>query len=105
MIRRPPRSTLFPYTTLFRSELGEMVVGGHAVVAAAGRADDELDDLLIALGQAAPSEHCIGGEHRLERSGAVGGDGREGGRHAADRLLDLGTDLAPRAVVGFGSWA
>src|SRR3712207_7195127 len=23
MIRQPPRSTLFPYTTLFRSELGE----------------------------------------------------------------------------------
>src|SRR3712207_7380920 len=23
MIRRPPRSTLFPYTTLFRSTLGE----------------------------------------------------------------------------------
>src|SRR5258707_11765301 len=23
MIRRPPRSTLFPYTTLFRSSLGE----------------------------------------------------------------------------------
>src|SRR3712207_8983216 len=23
MIRRPPRSTLFPYTTLFRSHLGE----------------------------------------------------------------------------------
>src|SRR3989449_7668918 len=23
MIRRPPRSTLFPYTTLFRSEAGE----------------------------------------------------------------------------------
>src|SRR3712207_7317425 len=23
MIRRPPRSTLFPYTTLFRSDLGE----------------------------------------------------------------------------------
>src|SRR2546430_7550898 len=25
MIRRPPRSTLFPYTTLFRSLLGESV--------------------------------------------------------------------------------
>src|SRR5256885_9686914 len=25
MIRRPPRSTLFPYTTLFRSELAEDV--------------------------------------------------------------------------------
>src|SRR3712207_8998260 len=24
MIRRPPRSTLFPYTTLFRSKLGEL---------------------------------------------------------------------------------
>src|SRR3712207_6967879 len=26
MIRRPPRSTLFPYTTLFRSGVGEDVV-------------------------------------------------------------------------------
>src|SRR2546430_8059343 len=25
MIRRPPRSTLFPYTTLFRSEGGDLV--------------------------------------------------------------------------------
>src|SRR3712207_8807544 len=31
MIRRPPRSTLFPYTTLFRSELrAELLLdGGH----------------------------------------------------------------------------
>src|SRR2546425_9011324 len=34
MIRRPPRSTLFPYTTLFRSVLaaenhGQVVDGGH----------------------------------------------------------------------------
>src|SRR3712207_8889066 len=26
MIRRPPRSTLFPYTTLFRSRLAEVLV-------------------------------------------------------------------------------
>src|SRR5260370_17544546 len=26
MIRRPPRSTLFPYTTLFRSKRGEVVI-------------------------------------------------------------------------------
>src|SRR5258707_9543905 len=26
MIRRPPRSTLFPYTTLFRSQLGEYIL-------------------------------------------------------------------------------
>src|SRR3712207_7890009 len=28
MIRRPPRSTLFPYTTLFRSQLADLI--GHA---------------------------------------------------------------------------
>src|SRR3712207_8607272 len=28
MIRRPPRSTLFPYTTLFRSSLGIETKGG-----------------------------------------------------------------------------
>src|SRR2546426_11995264 len=30
MIRRPPRSTLFPYTTLFRS-LGEVKVGSESI--------------------------------------------------------------------------
>src|SRR2546429_8727426 len=29
MIRRPPRSTLFPYTTLFRSALEQTHVGMH----------------------------------------------------------------------------
>src|SRR3712207_8666204 len=29
MIRRPPRSTLFPYTTLFRSERAEVRRGVH----------------------------------------------------------------------------
>src|SRR2546427_1446995 len=40
MIRRPPRSTLFPYTTLFRSVAGRGIAGrspgGHE---AAGNAD------------------------------------------------------------------
>src|SRR2546422_1517956 len=29
MIRRPPRSTLFPYTTLFRSVVGDVSVTGQ----------------------------------------------------------------------------
>src|SRR3712207_7658439 len=33
MIRRPPRSTLFPYTTLFRSGDGTCVASGHRMVA------------------------------------------------------------------------
>src|SRR5258708_16101763 len=36
MIRRPPRSTLFPYTTLFRSSCG---VGGYGVGDCRNRAD------------------------------------------------------------------
>src|SRR3712207_8704381 len=44
MIRRPPRSTLFPYTTLFRSAAG-VHLGRHDV----GRAGDEQD---VVVGQA-----------------------------------------------------
>src|SRR5437016_9952953 len=35
MIRRPPRSTLFPYTTLFRSQLGGRPLIVHVCRAAA----------------------------------------------------------------------
>src|SRR3712207_9179616 len=39
MIRRPPRSTLFPYTTLFRSCLdAPLLQGGHATPAVAATA-------------------------------------------------------------------
>src|SRR5260370_7642196 len=56
MIRRPPRSTLFPYTTLFRSEIatpgdgqirGLITIAGNPVISApdAGRLDTALTDL------------------------------------------------------------
>ena len=31
MIRRPPRSTLFPYTTLFRSDITPQITSGTAL--------------------------------------------------------------------------
>src|SRR3712207_8828239 len=37
MIRRPPRSTLFPYTTLFRSPLGPVGVAGQVGHVSPGR--------------------------------------------------------------------
>src|SRR5260221_778102 len=43
MIRRPPRSTLFPYTTLFRSHHGRGAVGGVAGAAACARGGFFLD--------------------------------------------------------------
>src|SRR6266566_6992167 len=39
MIRRPPRSTLFPYTTLFRSQLGRGVRRDHDRVLLGQRGD------------------------------------------------------------------
>src|SRR5260370_30841083 len=42
MIRRPPRSTLFPYTTLFRS-LDELQVGGLDIRASLYASYDALD--------------------------------------------------------------
>src|SRR5438477_2708491 len=52
MIRRPPRSTLFPYTTLFRSgrlEQGGLDEVGHALehrlVARQGRSEEHTSEL------------------------------------------------------------
>src|SRR3712207_1077859 len=45
MIRRPPRSTLFPYTTLFRSG----VLEGHVALVGHHRADLRLDRDLVQL--------------------------------------------------------
>src|SRR5256884_3022599 len=38
MIRRPPRSTLFPYTTLFRSRRGDSALQAREAAGAGGRA-------------------------------------------------------------------
>src|SRR6266487_1773548 len=50
MIRRPPRSTLFPYTTLFRSPVGEATGGttppsGAAGADADGRSEEHTSEL------------------------------------------------------------
>src|SRR2546430_3791686 len=48
MIRRPPRSTLFPYTTLFRSVAIGLGAGQHARVRAGGDEDGVGLDLAVA---------------------------------------------------------
>src|ERR1041385_7042539 len=51
MIRRPPRSTLFPYTTLFRSVVGGLTLGAdpvaYALAAAARAAGRTLDAFTV----------------------------------------------------------
>src|SRR3712207_7684095 len=48
MIRRPPRSTLFPYTTLFRSELAAAFPDGVWLVELAALADPALVPATVA---------------------------------------------------------
>src|SRR2546422_6222692 len=52
MIRRPPRSTLFPYTTLFRSLADQVAetTGGFGV------ADDLVDSVLLLLEPVQPPD-------------------------------------------------
>src|SRR5256885_5110692 len=62
MIRRPPRSTLFPYTTLFRSHCAADPLGGSSDVDALQRQRDvrgdvELWSVLQRAGIATGSKH------------------------------------------------
>src|SRR3712207_8868640 len=74
MIRRPPRSTLFPYTTLFRSLLllaPRFERHGHAILRDLGalqlRTGDDLDlPLLEALGQLGGHVRIRSEEHTSE---------------------------------------
>src|SRR3712207_7067959 len=53
MIRRPPRSTLFPYTTLFRSlclSAGTLLLTGPASATAHGRSAEAARPSLLAPG-------------------------------------------------------
>src|SRR2546426_9255700 len=56
MIRRPPRSTLFPYTTLFRSALVDATAGGATDAAAYARAWPRLARRQIARSEEHTSE-------------------------------------------------
>src|ERR1035441_3366822 len=110
MIRRPPRSTLFPYTTLFRSDRLACCDGGRRCRAGA-------DDLLLGGGDAAvPGRWSEGGvgEQRGEVAFSVvlcfpgvadGGAGLLAGR-VVDVLGVLGdvgevvADLVDAVVLG-----
>src|SRR3989454_10753007 len=107
MIRRPPRSTLFPYTTLFRSELH-----GHGAAALTrGRAQngafrgavhDPVVELAVPdhLRESRPLDLAAGGlghgarTHEQDARGPV-----------AALLVDAAHDLAHEAVVLVGGRA
>src|SRR3712207_6866669 len=62
MIRRPPRSTLFPYTTLFRSIYSRT----PALLAMTAAGLDYVSDGRFTLGMGASGPQVIEGFHRLQ---------------------------------------
>src|SRR3712207_2087321 len=83
MIRRPPRSTLFPYTTLFRSQDGVRAVEEEALLLDAG----PLPALATepALGRHPVPEQSGQGVHRAPPVSAAAGSSPEPTRPAASR--------------------
>src|SRR3712207_8365017 len=68
MIRRPPRSTLFPYTTLFRSTVErEALRPGERIRRVLDRRDD-------ATGAREVEDPAVGGVAHPDAAGAVGGE-------------------------------
>src|SRR3712207_8624116 len=59
MIRRPPRSTLFPYTTLFRSADGGIRYTGDMVKALAAGADCVMMGSIFAGTEESPGDAII----------------------------------------------
>src|SRR3712207_9232529 len=76
MIRRPPRSTLFPYTTLFRSRAGAVGDPGAAEEAGGARGDRRIQRAVERAGGGAGAAGV-----RVREDG--GDDGREHGGEAA----------------------
>src|SRR5260221_14743781 len=82
MIRRPPRSTLFPYTTLFRSAKRHEALGGFRPFKIRGQRGVELiDDRLRRAGT---------GEKALPAAGIVAWDRFGKRRHAGQFRISLG---------------
>src|SRR2546425_1785583 len=66
MIRRPPRSTLFPYTTLFRSSPREGCGGGDHAESFGERGGGVEHERLCCPGGAAPKTFVRSEEHTSE---------------------------------------
>src|SRR3712207_8311177 len=74
MIRRPPRSTLFPYTTLFRSDIGDE---GDVIDALTAQAVDEFADI--------PRAERIGGDRvNVHIHGTAGFKRRRSEEHTSE---------------------
>src|SRR2546422_1883409 len=107
MIRRPPRSTLFPYTTLFRSQHAHRHAGACAGLEGTGDPPAgavPADDVVLEVDPALRPRNQL--QHRVQGSGALGiqldavaldGPRAAGAVHGERELVPLGDERgAPR---------
>src|SRR3712207_9457972 len=95
MIRRPPRSTLFPYTTLFRSGLG---ASGDTVEVKGGYARNYLLPRGLAIKATRGAEKQV--ESLRRARAAREGRSHEGAQAVAGRLAGLTVQGTARAGGG-----
>src|SRR2546426_374098 len=107
MIRRPPRSTLFPYTTLFRSGLGvqavELGCGAYAgtdhcnpdELLASGRKTSELLKAITSRGLVLSALNCAGNPIHPNREIAAAHDA------AFRKAVRLAARLGVEVVINF----
>src|SRR5438477_5637231 len=88
MIRRPPRSTLFPYTTLFRSGMGD--AGIKSAIQGSNVPNPD---------EAVPS--FVSGAMAKAGKGLLEGTLQAGTSAVSDKLLDLA--IAPETKLGTAS--
>src|SRR2546428_11964720 len=102
MIRRPPRSTLFPYTTLFRSLVLRAIETRMGVARAANSGISEFVDPFGTVYDATRLEtEAVVAGHLRTRDGKTP-DGRVGGWGGA--LVVIATRRVARGPAG-GGWA
>src|SRR2546425_12239137 len=107
MIRRPPRSTLFPYTTLFRSVLGSLAVDLLVDPLLGAAAGDEVEPPLVL-----DAVDLAGEGPPAREAGAVGEEVPEGDvrlpvhaevvKEARDAIVDLDLPLLHEQHEGGG---
>src|SRR2546430_3762842 len=108
MIRRPPRSTLFPYTTLFRSRHGQAVDDPLAARVDPRREGPSLgkhhvpEDRLLVRERRERNELELVHEHRRAITlGPIGRRETDQGQHDGDDRGDAGSP--PAAELGDGA--
>src|SRR3712207_4010271 len=109
MIRRPPRSTLFPYTTLFRSAVDESMVTGESMPVEKAPGDRVIGGTVNGTGSLVVRAEKVGADTVLSRIVAMVAEAQRS-RAPIQRMADTVSGyfvpaVIAVAVLAFAAWA